>query len=581
MKKEIKKLIETAVDKARKKGKLKKLISGRVIQSAVDRAFLEKVQRKEKLVSEVFPEVIVEWAKEEKFGDFSSNIALVLAGLEKKPPRDIARIILEELSAPEGVLDRIETAGPGFINFFVKKGRWLGVLPQVVCQPEMFGSLGLGKGRKVQIEFVSANPTGPLHIGHGRGAAVGDALSKILNKAGWCVTKEYYINDTGVQMELLGRSTYLRYLQLLGKDVPFIDNGYQGDYIRDIARDILAEQGDRFLYLTEEEALPFFTQFTAQQILEGIKKDLYEFGIEFDNWFSENSLYQNREVERAIELLKEKDLVYEEDGALWQKATQFEDEKDRVVLRSTGQPTYFASDIAYHINKFQRGFNLIINIWGADHHGYLPRVKGVMKGLGYPEESLQIILYQLVSLIRDGQPVSMSTRSGEFTSLAELLQDVGRDATRFFFLMRRADSQLEFDLDLAKKKSNDNPVYYVQYAHARICSLFRQAESKGRELPRAEQIDLNSLQLPEEFLLAKKIAYFPDLVEECVLSLEPHRITFYLQDLASIFHSYYNKHRIISDDQRLTDARLLLVRAIQVVLVNALALIGVSAPDKM
>jgi len=554
MKKEIKRLIETALDKAQKKGKL---------------------------ISATFPEVFVEWTKEEKFGDFSSNIALVLAGVEKKPPRDIARIIREELSAPEGVLDRIETAGPGFINFFVKKGRWLGVLPQVVSQPDEFGSLDLGKKRKVQVEFVSANPTGPLHIGHGRGAAVGDALSNILNKAGWYVTKEYYINDTGVQMELLGRSTYLRYQQLLGKEVPFIENGYQGDYVWDIARNIVAGQGDRFLFLPEEEAVPFSTQFAAQQILEGIKKDLYDFGIGFDNWFSEDSLYQGREVERAIERLKEKELVYEKEGALWQKATQFDDEKDRVILRSTGQPTYFASDIAYHINKFQRGLDLIIDIWGADHHGYVPRVKGVMKGLGYPAESLQILLYQLVSLIRNGQPVSMSTRSGEFTSLAELLQDVGKDAARFFFLMRRADSQLEFDLDLAKKKSSDNPVYYVQYAHARICSVFRQAELKGIQLPPAEQTDLSPLQLSEEFLLAKKVAYFPDLIEECALSLEPHRITFYLQDLASIFHSYYNKHRIISDDLGLTNARLLLVRAIQVVLANSLALIGVSAPDKM
>jgi arginyl-tRNA synthetase len=428
---------------------------------------------------------------------------------------------------------------------------------------------------------VSANPTGPLHIGHGRGAAVGDALSKILKKAGWCVTKEYYINDTGVQMELLGRSAYLRYLQLLGKDVPFIENGYQGNYIWDIARKVIEKQGDHFIYLSEEEAIPFFTQFTAEQILQGIKNDLCDFGIEFDHWFSENSLYEGREVERTITLLKEKELVYEKDGALWQKAAQLEDEKDRVVLRSTGQPTYFASDIAYHINKFERGFNLIIDIWGADHHGYVPRVKGVMKGLGYPEESLQIVLYQLVSLIRNGQPVSMSTRAGEFSSLAELLQDVGKDAGRFFFLMRRADSQLEFDLDLAKKKSSDNPVYYVQYAHARICSVFQQAQLKGIKLPPDKQIDLSPLELPEEILLAKKLTYFPDLIEECAVSLEPHRITFYLQDLASIFHSYYNKHRIISADEKLTKARMVLVRAIQVVLVTSLSLIGVSAPDKM
>jgi arginyl-tRNA synthetase len=544
-------------------------------------AALQKAKEKGNLILTVFPEIGIEWTKEEKFGDFSSNIALALTTSEKKPPREIAQIILEELVLPPGLLEKIEIAGPGFINFFAKKEFWLKVLPQAVYEGKEFGSLNLGQGKKVQIEFVSANPTGPLHIGHGRGAALGDALSNILKKAGWEVTKEYYINDVGIQMELLGRSTYIRYQQLLGKEVPFIENGYQGDYIKDIARNIIAEQGDRFLYLTEEEALPFFTRFAAQQILDGIKKDLCNFGVEFDNWFSENTLYQNQEVEAAISLLKEKDLVYEKEGALWQKATEFDDEKDRVILRSTGQPTYFASDIAYHINKFRRGFDLIIDIWGADHHGYVPRIKGVVKALGYPESALQILLYQLVSLIKDGQPVFMSTRSGQFASLAELIEEVGKDASRFFFLMRRADSHLEFDLDLAKKHSSDNPVYYVQYAHARICSIFRQAERKGVRLPKIEEIDLGLLNLPEEFLLAKKIAYLPDLIEECVLSLEPHRITYYLQDLVSIFHSYYNKHRIISSDLALTYARLLLLQAIQVVLVNALALIGVSAPEKM
>jgi len=546
------------------------------IQEALDRA-----RTKGRLTSPELPDIQVEWTREEKFGDFSTNIAMVLAPRERRSPREIAKIILEELTYPEDMIEKIEVAGPGFTNFFIKKEYWLQVIPQIVSGTPGYGSLDLGQGKRVQVEFVSANPTGPLHIGHGRGAALGDALSNILEKAGWQVTREYYINDVGIQMELLGRSTFLRYQQLLGREVPFISEGYQGEYIKDIAREIIQEEGDRFLDQPEAEVLPFFIQYAARRILEGIRKDLEDFGIHFDSWFSESSLHQNRELEAAISLLKEKDLVYEKDGALWQKAAEFEDEKDRVIVRSSGQPTYFASDIAYHLNKYRRGFDLIINIWGADHHGYVPRIKGVMKALGYPEESLQILLYQLVSLIKDGQTIAMSTRSGKFTTLAELIQEVGRDASRFFFLMRRADSHLEIDLDLAKKQSNENPVYYVQYAHARICSVFRQAEAKGISLAGVDQTELSLLSLPEEVLLAKKLASYPDLIEECALSLEPHRLTYYLQDLVSVFHAYYNKHRIISSDEALTQARLLLIRAIQLILQDALTLIGVSAPERM
>lgn len=547
------------------------------------------------------PTFVVERTKDRRFGDFASNVALILASMEKRPPREVAEALREELKSEIDLfrdVERVEIAGPGFMNFYLRQDYWIRTLAEVEVQGGDFGASHLGaplhnsqgwrtgavkegRGAKVQVEFVSANPTGPLHVGHGRGAAVGDVLSNVLRKAGWEVEKEYYINDVGNQMEVLGRSTYLRAQQLLGREVSFPENGYQGEYIWNIAQEILALKGKNFLDRPEQEIIPFVTQYTADWILGGIKKDLSDFGVEFDNWFSERTLHESGALQDTLVLLRERDLVYEKAGALWLKAAEFADEKDRVVVRSSNQPTYFASDIAYHVDKYRRGFDRIIDIWGADHHGYIPRMKAIIQALGYPEGSFAVLLIQLVNLVRGGEQVSMSTRSGEFTTLAELLTEVGKDAARFFYLMRRADAQLDFDLDLAKSQSNENPVFYVQYVHARICSVLRLAEERGVDWPPPGRVDLSPLVLPQELALARQVLAFPDLVEECARSLEPHRLTYYLQNLAAEFHNYYNHHRILSEDRPLTLARLGLVRAIQVALANALALLGVTAPEKM
>jgi arginyl-tRNA synthetase len=514
-------------------------------------------------------------------GDLSTNIALVLASQAKQPPRQIAQAILQHLQLEEGLIDRVELAGPGFINFYVHPGWWYQTLLKIDEQKSQYGDLDLGGGERVQVEFVSANPTGPLHIGHGRGAVVGDVLANILQKAGYQVEREYYINDAGNQMASLGRSVLARYQQLLGRSVSLPENGYRGEYIRDIARQIIKVENEKLLHQPEAEAVSYCTRFACREILAGIKHDLERFGINFDHWFSEQRLYQQKLVEQAIRILEDKGYVVERDGARWLKSSELGDEKDRVVIRSTGEPTYLASDIAYHQNKYQRGFKRVIDIWGADHHGYVERLKAAVCALGHDPQSLNILLVQLVSLVREGIPVAMSTREGEFTTLAEVLDEVGADAARFFFLTRRCDSQLEFDLELAKKQSAENPVYYVQYAHARICSIMRQAQSNGIAVPSAREVDFSLLALPEELELIKKLAEFPALVSGSALTLEPHRLTFYLTDLASRFHKYYHRQRVITAHKAETAARLVLVNAIKTVLKITLDLLGISAPEQM
>ena len=523
----------------------------------------------------------LEIPREAQRGDYATPLALALASRERRPPRDVAGTLVRHLADPEGYLDRVEVAGPGFINFAFHPRFWQQGLRQALLAGESYGNGHLGDGIRVQVEFVSANPTGPLHVGHGRGAALGDSLARLLEAAGYQVHREYYINDVGRQMTLLGESTWARYLELLGESVAFPEEGYQGAYIREIARKALEQEGPRLREWPREEAVAWFSRFAREEILTTIRKDLEDFGVTFDQWFSEQSLYDRGEVEACLRFLEERGYLYEREGARWVATTSFGDTKDRVVVRSNGQTTYFASDIAYHRNKIQRGFQMLINIWGADHHGYEPRIRAALQALGFSPEALKIILVQLVTLVRGGKPVSMSTRAGEFVTLREVLDEVGRDAARFLFLTRRADSPLEFDLELAKQQSQENPVYYVQYAHARIASLFRQARERGIPQPVLEETDLSPLCLPEEIRLMKRVCAYPEWVEESARALEPHRLTFFLQDLAADLHQYYYRHRILTEDLPLTQARLLLMQAVGQVLRHALGILGVEAPERM
>jgi len=532
------------------------------------------------LTSGNVPAFSVEKPAHAEHGDFATNVAMQLAKPERKAPRAIAEIIVNRLSGGSELIESVEIAGPGFINFFIKDAAWRTVLKEIDRAGSEYGKSRVGAGKKVQVEFVSANPTGPLHIGHGRGAATGDAVASLLLAAGFQVEREYYINDAGNQMNTLGLSGLLRYRQLLGEAVEFPENCYQGDYIKDIARDAITKHGDRFLKAPQEEGVAFFAKMGGDLILAGIDQDLKDFGVHFEHWFSEQSLFDQGKVTTAIAEMQEKGHIYEQEGALWFRTTAFGDDKDRVVVRSNGVTTYFASDIAYHRDKFTRGFDRVIDVWGADHHGYVPRLKAVVQGLGRPEDDLGIILVQLVSLLRDGVPVAMSTRSGEFVTLKEVVDEVGRDAARFFFLMRRSDSQLDFDLELAKRQSADNPVYYVQYAHARIKSIFETARERGVE-PSFGEVQVELLGNAEEMSLIKKLSVYPEVLEAAALNFEPHRITYYLQELAGEFHSFYSKSRVITEEPALTQARLFLLHCLAVTLKNALTVLGISAPERM
>jgi len=506
---------------------------------------------------------------------------MILASREKKNPRLIADALLKGIEDSEGVLERVEIAGPGFMNFSVRTEVWVASLAAVHGQPDRYGMKDLGQGKKVQVEFVSANPTGPLHIGHARGAVVGDVIANLLTASGYTVSREYYINDAGNQMHSLGRSLWYRYLEQMGQSVEFPEGCYRGDYMKDLAKQLVAADGDAWLSKKEDAVIPPFTDYAAGAILDGIKEDLKAFGVEFDAYFSERELYRNDGVGRLLAELQDKGFIYREGDTLWFRTTAFGDDKDRVVVRQNGEPTYFAADIAYHLNKYQRGFDQVIDVWGADHHGYIPRVYAGIQALGISPEALKIVLVQLVNLLRDAKPVAMSTRSGEFVTMREVVDEVGRDAARYNFMMRRSDSHLDFDLELAKKQSNENPVYYVQYAHARICSILRMAEERGYHVPSVQDVGLNLLKLPEEIDLIKGVTHFPEVIEGAVKVLEPHRLTFYLNDLASLLHSYYNKNKVLSEDQAISEARLYLVESVRIVLQNALKLLGVSTPERM
>ena len=549
--------------------------------------------------------VTLERPKQASHGDFATNLALQLAKPLKLNPRDIAgRLIAELPKSP--LVAKAEVAGAGFINLFLAPAAKQQAVGAVLEQGVKFGSGTLGGGRKVQVEFVSANPTGPLHVGHGRGAAYGASLASLLEFAGFKVMREYYVNDAGRQMDILALSTWLRYLELLGSTIPFPKNAYQGGYVRDMAEAIRKAHGERYRrdatavtagapdaekdaeahldaligrakdLLGDDYAYVHNHALTEQ--LGDCREDLAEFGVHFDAWFSEKSLFDTGLVDKAVALLDKHGHLYVQDGARWFRSTAFGDEKDRVVQRENGLYTYFASDIAYHLNKYERGFERIIDIWGADHHGYIPRVKGAIKALGLDENRLEVALVQFAVLYRDGQKTSMSTRSGEFVTLRELRKEVGNDACRFFYVLRKSDQHLDFDLDLAKSQSNENPVYYIQYAHARVCSVLSQWGGDAAALPGA---DLALLANERELALCARLAEFPEAVENAARDHAPHAIAFYLKDLAGDFHSYYNAERILVDDERQRHARLALCLAVRQVLRNSLVILGVSAPESM
>ncbi|MDL2297568.1 arginine--tRNA ligase [Synergistaceae bacterium OttesenSCG-928-D05] len=551
------------------------------LKQAVEAALASIAQEKEFVIPEGFV-VRLERPRQDGHGDWATNVAMQLAKPFGMNPRELAALIIERLDKSD-IVDKVEIAGPGFMNFTLS-ARWITeAVGSAVEKRENYGRVEIGNGRKVQVEFVSANPTGPLHMGHGRGAAVGSITASILDFAGWNVEREYYINDAGLQMELLGKSAQARYFEELGRanEAPFPEDGYQGGYMADIAKKFVEKYGSSLADKPLDETVEFFMRETSQYVLEIIRKDLEEFGVTFDVWFSEQSLYDNNLVDPAMKALKERDYAYEADGALWFRSTMFGDDKDRVLIRSNGMPTYFTSDVAYLKNKYDRGFEKLIYVWGADHHGYVPRLKSVNKAFGYPDDGVDVLLIQMVNLLRDGKPVQMSKRAGTIIMLREIMDEVGVDATRFFFAMRRCDTTLDFDLELAKRATSENPVFYVQYAHARICSISRELAERSIGIPSMDEFDVSLLTDPTEANLAKIISKMPEEVEKAAEEFAPHRIAYYATSLAEAFHAFYNAQRIIGVEESVMKSRILLMEAAKIALKNSLGLLGVSAPEKM
>lgn len=577
----------------------------RKVQGALGGA-IHEAKRKGLLRGDTFPAITLEAPKRLEWGDLASTVAMALAASEQRAPQDIAQIIVDNIAQPEALFERVDIVRPGFLNLTIKRELWLQVLTEIEEQGQAYGCTDLGQGLRVLVEYVSANPTGPLHVGHGRGAAVGQAIVNLLRATGHDVVSEYYINDAGRQMKLLGASVYARYGELCGRTMTFPEDGYQGDYIRAVADHVKNRVGTALLDLPADQAEQQIKDLAYQELLGWIRQDLQAFGITFESWYSETSLLSAGRVEKVLDELRVRDLLFEENGAWWFRSSKFGDEKDRVVRKQDGEYTYLASDMVYHRDKLMRGYDLLIDVWGADHHGYIPRMQAVLEAFGYPRDRLQVVLVQMVNLLRGGRKVEMSKRAGQFVTLREVIDEVGADAAKFYFLMRRSDTHLDFDLELAKQQTADNPVYYVQYAHARIASLFRVAASRGIPAPNPSKTDLGLLHDPDELGLIRKLSAYPSVVQGSALALEPHRITFYLQELAGLLHNFYYKHRILApagesetlDDgtkcdsdsasrQRervtpeLTAARLALMRAVQQVLRNGLQLLGISAPDQM
>ncbi len=542
---------------------------------------LAVAREKGELKLEQQPAIHLDTPREKNHGDLATTLALMLAKSEAKAPRRIAEIIIANIRDQAGIIEKTEIAGPGFINFFLKQDRWKQTLFEIDAEASGYGLKNIGRGEKVLVEFVSANPTGPLHVGHGRGAVLGDALANLLSAVGYDVTREFYINDAGRQVRLLALSVYSRYQQALGNDVPFPEDGYHGTYIEEVAQGFRTVHGNKYLRVPFDDCVQVFADYGKDTMLADIRTDLEAFGVRFDVWFSETSLLHDGSVQRSLDELMESRNLYEQDGALWLRSTTFGDDKDRVVVKKDKSYTYLATDIAYHRNKLGRGFKSLVNIWGADHHGYIPRVQAVIQAFGHPKDSLHVLLVQLVAILRHGQPVPMSKRAGTFVTLRDVIQDVGSDASRFIFLTRRSDSHLDFDLDVAKEQSRENPVYYVQYAHARLASLVREAESRGMAVPAKDSVNTDLLDLPEEQNIIKALAKYPEVIEDAALAYEPHRLTFYLQDLAGLLHNYYFKHRVITDDPARTGAKLFLMKQVKTVIQSALSILGVNAPDRM
>lgn len=553
-------------------------------------------QEKGKLPECELPPVELESPRQAEHGDLACNLPMKLAGLTRQNPRQVAQVIVDNITDEHGIIKKVEIAGPGFINFYIEPSAFVQVISDIAEKGDCYGHNQSGAGQKVMIEFVSANPTGPLHVGHGRGAVLGDVIARLLRASGYEASTEYYLNDAGNQMATLGRSVLFRAREIKGSNMPFPEAHYRGDYIFDLAREYLelasvkdklpANDKDAVSRLDEwandekSAELALATQMAAERILAGIKADLADFGVVIENYFSEKSLLNSGAVDAAFKRLDEAGLLYQSEGALWFASSQLGDDKDRVVKRGNGELTYFASDIAYHLNKLERGFDRLVDIWGADHHGYVPRVKAALKGLGGNEGLLTVVLVQMVRLLRAGELVPMSTRGGQFDTLAQVVEEVGKDNARFIFLTRRSDAGLDFDLAVAKQKNMDNPVFYVQYAHTRVCSLLRKADAEAPDLLE-KKADLSPLVASDEVDIAKHLAMFPKLVEDAARNLEPHRLTFYLRSLAGMFHSYYNDKPILQTDKATAKARLALSRAVGQVLKNGLALLGINAPEYM
>lgn len=574
---------------------------------------LQGLQQQGQLPADLVPQVHLERTRDRTHGDFASNIAMTLAKIARRKPPDLAEQIVAALPASDHVA-RVEVAGPGFINFFLAPTAFHATISEILVWGEAYGRSDLGGGRQVQVEFVSANPTGPLHVGHGRGAAFGATVANLLEAVGFQVHREYYVNDAGRQMDILAASVWLRYLELCGEHIFFPSNGYRGNYVRAIAALLHQEHGDAYAIpaadviaglpldepyggdkethidtliertktLLGDNHYRYVFELGLNNILDDIRQDLKEFGVEYQAWYSERSLSDRGLIDKAIEQLQTAGQLYEKDGALWFRSSAFGDEKDRVVQRENAQTTYFASDIAYHLDKFERGFEWVIDIWGADHHGYVPRVKAAIQALGLDPAQLEVLLVQFAILYRSGVRVPMSTRSGEFVTLRELRREVGNDAARFFYVMRKNDQHLDFDLDLAKAQSNDNPLYYIQYAHARVCSVFRQREDKGLHRdPARGEANLELLTEPHEDALMVTLSRYPEVVEAAALNHAPHQLAHYLRELANAFHIYYNAHTFLVEDADLRDARLNLIEAVRQIVNNGLTLLGVSAPEAM
>ncbi|MGX9933524.1 arginine--tRNA ligase [Virgibacillus salarius] len=524
------------------------------------------------------PDVILEKPKDKTHGDFATNIAMQLARIAKKSPRQIADDIVKHLDKAEAAVDKVEIAGPGFINFFMKDNFLGEIIPTILREQQSYGKTNAGQGEKIQVEFVSVNPTGDLHLGHARGAAFGDVLCNVLDAAGYEVEREYYINDAGNQIDNLALSVEARYLQALGNDAEMPEDGYYGEDIVEIGKQLGVEYGDQWAVKEKKDRLAFFKEYGLKYELGKIEKDLAEFRVEFDSWFSERSLYKENKITEALDVLD--DFIYEKDGATWFRTTDFGDDKDRVLVKQDGSYTYLTPDIAYHKNKLDRGFDKIVNVWGADHHGYIPRMRAAIQALGYPVEKFDVKIIQMVNLFENGEKLRMSKRTGKAVALRELIEEVGVDAVRYYFVTRSNDSQLDFDMDLARSQSNDNPVFYVQYAHARICTMLEQAKAKG--LLTEESMDVSLLTSEKETDLLKKLAEFPQVVADAAEKQTPHKVTQYVYDLATLLHSFYNAEKVLDiDNKERTQARIALMKAVRITLSNALQLIGVTAPEKM